>query len=492
MFVKLSREDKIRDNILVVENLRQYFKVGSGKRKIVVKAVHNISFEIKKGEVFGMVGESGCGKTTSGRSIIGLYEITDGQIFFKGERIAMGVKQIEREVNRLKGEKQALVNEYKRQLSLLKKNRSEVDEMHVQNKQKLIDTYNNEKETLIADYNRRLAEINDEIQGLKGELTKKELTPEAYDAIKTKTTGIEAEKAEIQKTHKNQLESLSEKHQSELEQLIEKQKSDFDIVNSSSTNSQQDIKEKFEPEISRINEEIRVLKNSNKRNQELMSKVQMIFQDPIASLNPRMTVEEIIAEGLIIRGEKDREKRLQEVYRVLKLVGLVPEHAGRYPHEFSGGQRQRIGIARALIVDPELIIDDEPISALDVSIQAQVINLLNDLRHQLSLTILFIAHDLSVVKLFCDRIGVMYYGRMVELASTEELFKNPIHPYTRSLLSAIPLPDPIPEKQRKRTAYNPRARAYTKEKPQMLEIKPDHFVYCSPEELEEYKKLLVD
>lgn len=492
MNVVLSREDKIKNNILVVENLRQYFKVGSGKRKIVVKAVHNISFEIRKGEVFGMVGESGCGKTTSGRSIIGLYEITDGQVFFKGKRIAMGVKQIEREVNRLKKERSDLVAEYQRQVTLLKKNRNEIEEMHAQNKQKIVERYNNEKAVLVTDYNRRLAEINDEIQGQKGELSKKEIPADAYEAIKTKIIGIEAEKAELHVSHKKLLESLSEKHEKEMEAFLQTQKADLDIIASSSSNSIADVRARFEPEFARINEEIRVVKNSNKRDQDLMSKMQMIFQDPIASLNPRMTVEEIIAEGLIIRGEKDREKRLQEVYRVLKLVGLVPEHAGRYPHEFSGGQRQRIGIARALIVDPELIIADEPISALDVSIQAQVINLLNDLRHQLGLTILFIAHDLSVVKLFCDRIGVMYYGRMVELASTEELFKNPIHPYTRSLLSAIPLPDPIPEKKRQRTMYNPRARAYTKEKPQMLEIKPDHFVYCSPEELVEYKKLLVD
>jgi oligopeptide transport system ATP-binding protein len=490
--VVLSREDKIKDNILVVENLRQYFKVGSGKRKIVVKAVHNISFEIKQGEVFGMVGESGCGKTTSGRSIIGLYELTDGQVYFQGQRIAMGIKQIQREVAKLKQEKSVLVAEYKRQVSLLKKNKSEIEDMHVKAKQKLSDDHANEKASLVSEHNRRLAEINDEIQGLKGELSKKELSYEEHEAIKTKIAGIEQEKIDASKKHKDLVESLQDKFRVESEKLSEAQKADYGIVSSNSSNNSDAIKEKFEPEITRINQAIRVVKNANKRNQELMGKMQMIFQDPIASLNPRMTVEEIIAEGLIIRGVKDREKRLQEVYRVLKLVGLVPEHAGRYPHEFSGGQRQRIGIARALIVNPELIIADEPISALDVSIQAQVINLLNDLRHQLGLTILFIAHDLSVVKLFCDRIGVMYYGRMVELASTEELFKNPIHPYTRSLLSAIPLPDPIPEKKRQRTVYNPRTRAYTKEKPQMLEIKPNHFVYCSPEELVEYKKLLVD
>ena len=191
------------------------------------------------------------------------------------------------------------------------------------------------------------------------------------------------------------------------------------------------------------------------KNDRIMNKMQMIFQDPIASLNPRMTVREIIAEGLIIRGIKDKNYIDEQVYKVLDLVGLVPEHAGRYPHEFSGGQRQRIGIARAVILQPELIIADEPISALDVSIQAQVINLLNDLRNRLGLTILFIAHDLSVVKYFSDRIAVMYFGKIVELATSDELFAHPLHPYTKSLLSAIPLPDPHYEKKRKRITYNP-------------------------------------
>ena len=164
------------------------------------------------------------------------------------------------------------------------------------------------------------------------------------------------------------------------------------------------------------------------RKERIVTKIQMVFQDPIASLDPRMTVREIIAEGLKIRGIRNKEEINEKVYEVLEKVGLVKEHAGRYPHEFSGGQRQRIGVARAIIMRPELIIADEPISALDVSIQAQVINLLNDLRKELGLTIMFIAHDLSVVKYFSDRIAVMYFGNMVELADSDELFKHPLHP----------------------------------------------------------------
>ncbi|MBQ9842782.1 MAG: ATP-binding cassette domain-containing protein [Oscillospiraceae bacterium] len=224
---------------------------------------------------------------------------------------------------------------------------------------------------------------------------------------------------------------------------------------------------------------------------KLITQIQMIFQDPIASLDPRMTVRDIIAEGLVIQGITDQAYINEKVYEILEMVGLVREHADRYPHEFSGGQRQRIGIARAVIMQPEMIIADEPISALDVSIQAQVINLLNDLRERLGLTIMFIAHDLSVVKYFSDRIGVMYFGKMVELADSDELFKNPMHPYTRSLLSAIPLPDPIYEKQRTRIHYNPIAEHdYSVDLPSFREITPGHFVHCNNAEEAKYKQMV--
>lgn len=255
------------------------------------------------------------------------------------------------------------------------------------------------------------------------------------------------------------------------------------------------MREKYEPllveatdeaELAKLNEEYKEQLRLAKHDR-IMNKMQMIFQDPIASLNPRMTVREIIAEGLIIRGVKDKKYIDEQVYKVLDLVGLVPEHAGRYPHEFSGGQRQRIGIARAVVLNPELIIADEPISALDVSIQAQVINLLNDLRNNLGLTILFIAHDLSVVKYFSDRIAVMYFGKIVELATSDELFAHPLHPYTKSLLSAIPLPDPHYEKNRKRVVYNPLAdHDYSVQGPTLREVEPGHLVSCNDEEFERY------
>ena len=219
----------------------------------------------------------------------------------------------------------------------------------------------------------------------------------------------------------------------------------------------------------------------------------MIFQDPVDSLDPRMTVEDIIQEGLHIQGHHNKEKNHKKVVEMLEKVGLVAEHASRYPHEFSGGQRQRIGIARALVMNPKLLICDEPISALDVSIRAQIINLLNDLKDAMGLTIIFIAHDLSVVKYFCDRIAVMYFGKIVELASSDELFKHPLHPYTISLLSAIPKPNPLTEKERVRILYNPAStHDYSIDKPEMREVCPGHTVYCNKAELEQYKAKIAE
>lgn len=211
--------------------------------------------------------------------------------------------------------------------------------------------------------------------------------------------------------------------------------------------------------------------------------MQMIFQDPMACLNPRMTVMDIIAEGLDIHGLcKNKEERTKTVYELLRTVGLNEQHAGRYPHEFSGGQRQRIGIARSLAIQPKFIIADEPISALDVSIQAQVVNLLRKLQKEKGLTYLFIAHDLSMVKYISDRIGVMHHGKLVELTTSEELYANPLHPYTKSLLSAIPLPDPEHERHRVRIKYDPKMHDYSEHKPKWLEIRPGHFIFGSEPE----------
>ena len=379
--------------LLRVEHLCQYFGFN--------KAVDDVSFDIKRGEVFGLVGESGCGKTTTGRSIIKLYNITSGSIYFKGVRIGAGIKSYKDDIAKATAdykagtitaaERDAIIAERKAQIKLAKSDMKNVDKEYAKE--------------MVAQVTAKYAPL------LKG------ATPELLEEYKN----------ELRKAKKSRI----------------------------------------------------------------ATQIQMIFQDPIASLDPRMTVREIISEGLIIRGERNKKVIDQKVYEMLELVGLVREHADRYPHECSGGQRQRIGVARAIIMNPELIIADEPVSALDVSIQAQVINLLNDLRRDLGLTILFVAHDLSVVKYFSDRIGVMYFGKMVELATSDELFKNPLHPYTRSLLSAIPLPDPIYEKNRKRIVYDPlREHDYSVDKPTFREVSPGHFVACNDAEFENYKAML--
>ncbi|AYF92304.1 ABC transporter ATP-binding protein [Apilactobacillus bombintestini] len=248
----------------------------------------------------------------------------------------------------------------------------------------------------------------------------------------------------------------------------------------------------YEPTSGKIifdGKDVSKLKN-RKEEKQFRSDIQTIFQDPYASLNPRMKVKDIIAEGIDInhlaKNDADRNRQVEDL---LETVGLNKEHANRYPHEFSGGQRQRIGIARALAVKPKFIIADEPISALDVSIQAQVVNLLKDLQKKRKLTYLFIAHDLSMVKYISDRIGVMHYGRMLEIADADELYKHPLHDYTRSLLSAVPVPDPEFERSRQIVDYDPSIEGDDKER-KLVEIAPNHYVRAADDEIEMYKERL--
>ena len=397
--VSYKQELVDRNIILSVRHLKMFFPMGEGKK---LKAVHDISFDIKKGECFGLVGESGCGKTTTGRSIIKLYDITSGSIYFKGFRINAGSRWNEKEIkwSRIKGQNR--IKELKQEMA---------------------------------------AEIND-----------------------MDTTDTLESQQEIQKVK----DSYAQK--------IQQIEANIDVT-------RMEQKEKIR----------RIRYDDSHVDPKLLTKMQMIFQDPIDSLDPRMTVEDIIQEGLKIRGFHDKKSNHEKACRVLEEVGLIPDYCSRYPNEFSGGQRQRIGIARALIMDPEFLICDEPISALDVSIRAQIINLLNKLKEERGLTILFIAHDLSVVKYFCDRIAVMYFGEMVEMASSDELFAHPLHPYTRALLSAIPKPDPLSEKKRQRIVYHPeKEHDYSKEKPTFQEIEPGHFVLANTEEMEKYHRLMIE
>ena len=232
-------------------------------------------------------------------------------------------------------------------------------------------------------------------------------------------------------------------------------------------------------------------KISKELDKKVTQQIQMIFQDPMASLNERAKVDYIVAEGLMnVRHDLSEKQRSEMVSKALLEVGLLPEFASRFPHEFSGGQRQRIGIARSLIMEPEFIIADEPISALDVSIRAQVLNLLGRLQKERGLTYLFIAHDLSVMRFICDRIAVIHKGVIVELAETEKLYQHPLHPYTRALLSAIPMPDPDSEKKKVLEVYDPSCHHYETDKPVWTEIEPGHFIMANQEELAVYRQKL--
>jgi len=547
------------DVILSVSHLKQFFRFGTGISKYN-KAVHDVSFDIHRGEVLGLVGESGCGKTTTGRSIIKLYDITSGSVYFEGYRIGAGTRWNEKEI-KFKRKKAAS------EISIIKgKKADEISALDSESP-----SFEDDKEIIALKYDKQIEDVRIQLSELV-KLQYKEIALARHDNAlcnidfgKQKIAEVNVkfivfaktlfENKDLNAVNFEQLVSILKKYGSKKLSYSTSYKQELPLVKAaedellaisdvyfkSKTHDGSDkfaFVEKLCAFVQTVNSKIdstkfdkvdldlytrldkgyfglikalpidaydKTYSNGVKlvrdyfierhvaKHEKITSRMQMIFQDPIASLDPRMTVKEIIAEGLRIRGVKDNAYIQERVEAVLKEVGLLPEHASRYPHEFSGGQRQRIGIARALIMDPDLIIADEPISALDVSIQAQVINLLNDLRHDRHLTILFIAHDLSVVKYFCNRIAVMYFGNLVELATSDELFAHPLHPYTKALLSAIPFPDPHYEKSRKRTTYNPMNDHETSsDQPRLREVGNGHFVRCTENELKKYRLSLLE
>ena len=598
-----------KEKVLQVKNLKKYFRVGSGKRKLNIPAVDGVTFDIYKREVFGVVGESGSGKTTLGRTIIKLYQPTDGTVTLNNIAISAGILSYQEEIERinkqladditsldplkikaieLRRKKELVISGLKKELINLEKDKLiEVTASTKQYDQFRADQYRTKAlmtidlQKVIFDYNQQVMKANQRLQnesllkyknevkiatlkhdnkleGLqdsaaleketikqrievlnqeyqtsllklketyqpqidadaKNVLTKQQVNTLILGFAKDKNQKVLAIKADYQKQLNNLVEPdktsyTKEKQKTEQKFAILKKEIEQKIVDANkslnleisklpkSTTSNlknPEIQAKITQLKTSANQKIRELKakllDAKRVNQsgdtlKESQKMQMIFQDPISSLNPRMTVKEIIGEGLIIQRKLSKKEIEKKVAQSLELVGLSPEYASRYPHEFSGGQRQRIGVARALIMDPNVIIADEPISALDVSIRAQVINLLFALREKLGLTILFIAHDLSVVRFFCDRIAVMYNGKVVEMAPSEELFKNPMHPYTVSLLSAIPQPDPDYEKNRQRIHYNPRQHQYLTDLPTLQEIGPNHHVYANQAEFQLMKK----
>lgn len=488
----MSDEKKV---LLKVSNLKQYFPIGKkkmGKPQAFVKANDGISLNIYEGETFGLVGESGCGKSTLGRTLLQLYHQTGGRTVYYGRTVEdFDLKYVENIFRNLSAKKKAC-EELQAKVAKLQEDYDKMPE----GIEKM--AAGQQLSEMQSEARNELLDITALIGGIYT-LSDKELDEVAkhylaeYLAMKEiRCINAEVERLEIQGKSASKITELKNKIP-ELEKKVKEELMVIDTVRKSCENN-----ERFEEYEAQKDNGINLANLTEAEMRYLRRDLQLIFQDPYSSLNPRMTVGQIIGEGLQAHGmfKKGDPKMQDYIMEVMEKCGLASYFIHRYPHQFSGGQRQRIGIARSLAVNPKFVVCDEAVSALDVSIQSQIINLLLDLKEQNNLTYLFISHDLSVIKYISDRIGVMYLGNMMELSDTEHLFAHPYHPYTEALLSAIPTTDvdakkesiilegdiPSPINPPKGCKFHTRCRYCTEicenVVPELEEVEPGHFVAC--------------
>jgi len=447
-----------------------------GKGRKLFKAVSDVSFDIYKGETVSLVGESGSGKTTIGRAVVRVNPLSAGYMTFKGnvingrmpkEKVVELRKQCYEKIEQIKAEYDPKIIEAKalyEKTDLLRKE---------QEKQLRLEHLAKVKDIRIK-YNTLIKEAK-----------------AALDQALVETKDVTSKEVKKAKSKYNDLNA---------EMQVKLQELDDAYANIAVLKEAREAKENYENLVKERKDQINDYQDriscangrlTYRKKREFIRKIQMVFQDPSASLNERATIDYIISEGLhAFHLYKNEKERVEKVERIIKEVGLLPEHLTRYPHEFSGGQRQRVGLARSVVMDPEFIVADEPISALDVSIRAQVLNLLKKFQAERDITYLFIAHDLSIVRFISDRIVVIHLGKIVEIAETEELFNHPLHPYTKSLMSAIPIPDPILEKNKNLITYNIKQHNYKEnEKLELVDIGHGHFVYGNEAEIKKYRKI---
>ena len=505
-------ENNEKKVLLQISNLKQYFPVG--KKGLFVKANDGISIDIYEGETFGLVGESGCGKSTLGRSILQLYKQTDGRTMYFGRSIDEVAPKYAHDTFKSLTKRRELIKSTREKYEALKEEYDKLSENEQYEKHaELTAAYKEAKDAvldvatliggLVAVPDLKPVEelfvqeyrISKQLKQAQDERTDIQLDIDDY------TWSLEQAKEAGKSTASAQ--SKLDKANAKMAECVKK----IEAINAELDKFHQQIealraKHSSDPEYAEYEQHrsngIDLARLTYSEMRDLRDDLQLIFQDPYSSLNPRMTVGQIIGEGMLahkfFRRNDDRMK--EEIIKIMEECGLAPYFLHRYPHQFSGGQRQRIGIARSLALRPKFVVCDEAVSALDVSIQAQIINLLQDLKEKQNLTYLFITHDLSVVKYISDRIGVMYLGNMVEMAPSDDIFAHPLHPYTEALMKAIPTTDedaskapevlegdiPSPVNPPKGCKFHTRCKYCTKictqVVPDMKEIRPNHFVAC--------------